>query len=150
MVLVKLQIWNDEGKKLAITLDKKKRPANRLRSKFRTWANETISLYKASWQAKDIDDVPITIFNEIHKPKIDTFNESINFISLNKAMYITYKIRCMAIFDKLNTLLIETKVDFLEICTQKNFNGRLNGLKYKGIPLSDKEYSEFILKDKKD
>jgi len=148
MVSVKFRIWLNEGEKLAIELDKKRLLPNRLMNKMKKWSNQTIHLYKNEWSNKDIDNVVITIFNEKHKSKIDLFNDAIIFISLNKSMYITHKSRCVAIFDKLDTLLIETKLDFLEICTQEKFNGRLDGLKFKGIPLSDKDYAEFISENK--
>jgi hypothetical protein len=68
----------------------------------------------------------------------------------NDTMYFAYKAKAIATFDKLDTLLIETKLDLLEICTQEKFNGRFKAIKYKEVPISDVEYQEYLKKQNAD
>ena len=145
MIIKKFDFWYIEGFELCKRLDKVRLSNQQLIHELSAFEDMTIDKYVGAWKEMQVPDIAIAVFNDLHQKKIDAFQVAIMQIALNDSMYRTYKAKVIAIFNKLDTLLIDTKLDLMTICTQTHFNGRFAGATYKNIPISDIEYQK--LKD---
>ncbi len=139
-LIIKLLIWQVEGKKLAKELQKKKLSSSALDSDITAWANETIGKYEKEWRAAGIPENVIKKINEVHEPKVKELFERIKDTVYNKDMYPLFMNRVVNVFTVLELLLSETKNDFNSIFYREFFNGQFKGVTYKGIPVSDDEF----------
>jgi len=150
MIKIKLNCWIEESHKLANILDNAKfMNGNKLRNLLDDYLINTVKAYRNEWTNRGIPTEVQNIFNEKHREKIDQFDDAITFITLNRYLYPSKMSKITAVFDKLDMLLYATKTDLLEICTQEYFNGRLSGIEFNGVPLSDDVYKLFLEEEKK-
>lgn len=148
LIKIKLNSWIEQSKKLAEELDNTKYiNANKMRKRLNRYLTDTVKDYRKEWDNRNIPIEVQNIFNEKHASKIEAFEDAITFITLNKYLYPNKMVKITAIFDKLDTLLSNTKSDLLEICTQEYYNGRLSGIEFNGLPLSDNDYNVFVKKE---
>ena len=141
-LIIKLECWYNQGLELAKKVDNKRFSDLAIEKVIAEWANKTISEYNKRWRESQINEIIISKINFRHQKKVDLFANAFGRIAHND-IYLTEKLKFIAIFDALNVLLAETKNDFLDMIFMRNFNGELKGQKYKGIPLNDDEFKEF-------
>ncbi len=143
-LLIKLTTWNKEGIVLAKELEKSKKLSNnKIEKKFLDWALKVIADYTKEWKKIQIPNGVIRIIESKHQKKVDLFLNALNNIAHND-VYITYKLKYIAIFDALNVLLAETKNDFLDLIYIAGFNGNLKGIEYKKTPINDDDYKKYL------
>lgn len=141
---IKLNEWYSTGIELAKEIDSKDfkfKNSYKIESKIIDWAENTINEYSKKWHDKGIDTELIRIINNKHQTKVELFLNALNRIAHDE-VYLTWKLKYIAIFESLNVLLAETKNDFLTLI-QKEFNGKTKNIKYKGIPINEKEYENW-------
>ena len=142
---IKADVWINSAKELAKKLDKTKIKNNsHLENIFNDWANDTIVKYEKEWKDAKINDKIIKAINKQHEIKVNSFIIEIKSIAHNNDAYITQKSKYIAIFDALKYLLTETKLDFSDLIYKKVYNGNMVGVIYKGLPVSDVEYSDYL------
>ncbi|NOZ36004.1 MAG: hypothetical protein GXO80_11990 [Chlorobi bacterium] len=135
-LLIKLKTWLNTGLDFAKELQTKKLKQLDLEREFMAWYELSVKKYNAEWKAIGIPQNVINFLNDELQAKLDNFTSKIYSISKSE-QFINNYIRANVIFETLDTLLAETKADFLRITFLKNFNGRFIKDTYKGVPVSD-------------
>ncbi len=135
-LLLKLRTWLNSGLDFAKELEQKKLRKLDLEREFMVWFQSSVRKYNAEWKAINIPQNVINFLNEELQAKLDNFTSKIYSISKSE-QFINNHIRANVIFETLDTLLAETKADFLTIAFLKNLNGRFIKDNYKGVPISD-------------
>jgi hypothetical protein len=107
-----------------------------LEREFMSWFEQAVRKYNAEWKAINIPQNIINFLNEELSAKLENFTSKIYSISKSE-QFINNYIRANVIFETLDTLLAETKADFLTIAFLKDLNGRFIKDTYKGVPVSD-------------
>jgi hypothetical protein len=135
-LLIKLRTWLNLGSEFAKDLQERKLRALKLDREFMHWYEQCVRKYNAEWKAINIPQNVINFLNEELAAKLENFTSKIYSISKSE-QFINNYIRANVIFETLDTLLAETKADFLTISFLKDLNGRFVKDTYKGIPVSD-------------
>jgi len=135
-LLLKLRTWLNSGLDFAKELEQKKLRKLDLEREFMVWFQSSVRKYNAEWKAINIPQNVINFLNEELQAKLDNFTSKIYSISKSE-QFINNHIRANVIFETLDTLLAETKADFLTIAFLKNLNGRFIKDNYKGVLVSD-------------
>ena len=135
-LLLKLRTWLNSGLDFAKELEQKKIRKLDLEREFMVWFQSSVRKYNAEWKAINIPQNVINFLNEELQAKLDNFTSKIYSISKSE-QFINNHIRANVIFETLDTLLAETKADFLTIAFLKNLNGRFIKDNYKGVLVSD-------------
>ncbi len=135
-LLVKFKIWLNTGLDFTKQLQTKKVNRINLETEFLNWLETAIKGYISDWDKIKIPKNVIRYINSEHQNKINRFTTKIHNISTCKHFINNY-IKTNVILETLDTLLAETKADFLTITYMKNLNGRFINDTYKGIPISD-------------
>jgi len=135
-LLLKLRTWLNSGLDFAKELEQKKLRKLDLEREFMVWFQTSVRKYNAEWKAINIPQNVINFLNEELQAKLDNFTSKIYSISKSE-QFINNHIRANVIFETLDTLLAETKADFLTIAFLKNLNGRFIKDNYEGVPISD-------------
>lgn len=143
-LIIKMEFWNKEGYILAEELQKEKLSNIQLKNKIIKWASKVIDLYVSEWNKIGIPEKVINRINTQHQLKVDQFVNDIKEISFNDDMYPFQMQKSIAIFNVLRLLLTDTKNDFNQLIYRDKYNGEFTGIKYKGIPINDEEYNNFI------
>ncbi len=145
---IKLVSWYDMGLELCELIEKNKRVSdNQIEKTINIWAEDVINDYTKTWQEIQIPKEVIRIIENKHQQKVDLFLNTLNNIAHNN-VYITWKLKYIAIFDALNVLLSETKNDFNDLINNP-FNGKTQGIYYKKIPINDMDYKQFLARKHK-
>ena len=135
-LLIKLKTWLNTGLDFAKELQTKKLRTLDLEREFMVWFEHSVRKYNAEWKAINIPQNVITFLNDELQAKLDNFTNKIYSISKSE-QFINNYIRANVIFETLDTLLAETKADFLTIAFLKDLNGRFIKDNYKGVSVSD-------------
>ncbi|MCF6366581.1 MAG: hypothetical protein L3J35_10310 [Bacteroidales bacterium] len=135
-LLIKLRTWLNSGLDFAKELQAKKLRTLDLEREFMVWYEFSVNKYNAEWKALNIPQNVIIFMNDELQAKLDNFTSKIYSISKSE-QFINNYIRANVIFETLDTLLAETKADFLTIAFLKDLNGRFIKDTYKGVSVSD-------------
>lgn len=135
-LLVKLKIWLSSGLDFTKELQTKKVRRLNLETEFLNWLESAVNTYVSDWDKMQIPSNVIRFINSEHQNKVNSFTSKIRNISTCKHFINNY-IKTNVILETLDTLLAETKADFLTITFMKNLNGRFKNDSYKGVPISD-------------
>jgi len=135
-LLAMLKVWLDTGLDFSKHLQAKNTKRLNLETAFLDWLENAIRAYVADWQKMQIPKNVIRFINTEQQTKISNFTNKIHNIA-NSKHFINNYIKTNVILETLDTLLAETKADFLAITYMKNLNGRFKNDFYKGIPISD-------------
>ena len=135
-LLIKLRTWLNSGLNFAKELQERKLKQIDLEREFMNWFEQAVRKYNAEWKAINIPQNVINFLNEELSAKLENFTSKIYSISKSE-QFINNYIRANVIFETLDTLLAETKADFLTIAFLKDLNGRFIKDTYKGVPVSD-------------
>jgi hypothetical protein len=135
-LLIKLRTWLNSGLNFAKELQERKLKQVDLEREFMSWFEQAVRKYNAEWKAINIPQNIINFLNEELSAKLENFTSKIYSISKSE-QFINNYIRANVIFETLDTLLAETKADFLTIAFLKDLNGRFIKDTYKGVPVSD-------------
>lgn len=144
-LIIKLETWYNTGIELANEVNNKRFSDLAIEKTIAQWATKTINEYNKLWKQAQIPTPIVALINHRHQKKVDLFTSTFARIAHND-IYVTEKHKFIAIFDTLNTLLAETKNDFLELIFMKGLNGDTIGQNYKGVPLNDQEFQQWLLK----
>ena len=135
-LLIKLKTWHRTGIKFTAKLYGKNVNSFNIEAEFMNWLESTIKQYIDTWTISGIPSKVGQYINTEHQPKVTSLTTKIHNIAISK-LYINNYIRANVILETLDTLLSETKVDFLQLIHQEKLNGQFKGLTYKGFPISD-------------
>lgn len=141
---IKFSVWREEGIKLAEKLQKGNYNNTKLVNEIINWANETVLLYTKEWEDSGIPKKVIDRITTVHEEKVEQFIAEIKLIVNDNDMYPFKMQKVIAVFGTLRMLLIDTKNDFNRLVYREVYNGAFVGCCYKGIPVSDTEYKEYV------
>jgi len=144
--IIKLKLWKEDFLILSEKLQKARLNNSNLEAIIMSCTNETIEKYTYEWKEQNIPQKVVFKINEQHNENVEYFIERIQRKSHNNNMYPAFMLKVIAIFDVLELLLSETINDLNDFVFRKHMNGYYKGVKYKGIPINDEEYEEFINK----
>ncbi len=149
-LLIKIKTWHEEAIGLSEKLDENKKLSDsQIEKVFYKWALKVVDIYSLKWHNARIPKEVCVIIDKKHQNKIDAFLDTLSDKAYN-SVYLTRKIKYIAIFDALCLLLAETKNDFYDLIFKEVFNGNCKGLDYKGFPINEDEFQEFIAKKNKE